>query len=440
MKRVIILFVLCSMILAACTGGEKPVAAPTAEQASGGIQPAQEEAASQGSKPAQPAGPAMERLAVGLDVEILDVQMFDALQGWAIGTTGSDDHILRTFDNGQTWKDLTPPEPVGSGAVKKATSFFFSLNEGWVTYYPEGGAQPAAVWYTTDSGKTWTASESLDAKGLDTVKLMTERLFFVDAKTGWLALTGEQTADSQPGVIYRTTNGGARWERIFDASADANSIGRCCRTGMAFLDKNVGIVTMMDSTNPKPQAFWTSDGGKSWKQQDVPPADEKLFAVSACGTLSPSAFSAQGVVVVVDCIEFAGMLKTHHPFIYFTTDQGQTWKWMEAPLAQIADGKWETIDRVFRIKFLDAQVGWLFVEDVYTHKDAGKNKQLMQMFQTRDGGQTWKKVTTSQWFGKFSFLSADVGWAAIIAGSDAAMLKTADGGSKWDSFQPTIRE
>jgi photosystem II stability/assembly factor-like uncharacterized protein len=89
---------------------------------------------------------------------------------------------------------------------------------------------------------------------------------------------------------------------------------------------------------------------------------------------------------------------------------------------------------------LDAQIGWVFVEDTYIHKkDPNKNEIKNQIYQTRDGGQTWTKIDTTLWFGQYSFLNADQGWAATLAAKTYSLIQTTDGGKKWLKITPVIR-
>jgi hypothetical protein len=144
--------------------------------------------------------------------------------------------------------------------------------------------------------------------------------------------------------------------------------------------------------------------------------------------------------MVVDCLEFNVMEQKHYAYLYLTTDRGQNWQWLELPWIAVAEGKWETIVRVPKVLFIDAQVGWFFIEDAYTHKDPSKNTTKNQMWQTRDGGQNWTKIGTTLWFGQYNFLNADVGWAIATQADTHILVKTTDGGGKWLTFQPTVRE
>jgi len=45
----------------------------------------------------------------------VEIHMLDPRQGWSVAVdSGQDRHILRTQDSGQTWQDVTPPEPASA--------------------------------------------------------------------------------------------------------------------------------------------------------------------------------------------------------------------------------------------------------------------------------------------------------------------------------------
>ncbi|MEW5868665.1 MAG: hypothetical protein AB1894_05265 [Chloroflexota bacterium] len=448
MKRAITFIMLVSLALAACSGGEVtptvvPTALPTAPQATAVMVVAATATTASGV----PAGPVIAHLEAGKEVFMRYVSMFDQLRGWAVGAgvvdTG-DDYILKTYDSGQTWLDVTPPEPASEGGkFKYAAAYFSSLEQGVVTYYPtDPVSQPSIFWLTNDGGKTWQPSQPLDAQGLEAAALTLEKLYFANNQYGWLLLKGEPGAGQSPAVLYGTRDGGASWERLIDPNSnDKGSIGECCRTGMAFMDDKVGLITSVTSPNPKPHFNITRDGGKTWQPIELLPADEELFSRSLCGTFSPSVLSTQSLALVVECTEFIGMEQKYTPYLYVTNDQGNSWAWVSVPVTPLAEGKWEKIEREQRVMFFDAQNGWFLIEDVYTGKDPKNNMSLTQVYKTSDGGQTWTRHKKNfSWIGQYSFLNLDVGWAIAKLGKVPSFVKTTDGGGKWVELFPTIRD
>lgn len=441
MKRISIFLIVLCVILASCTSGKPVTPIPTAAKVAGiSLTPSAEDI------PVNPeessSGAVIPRLAPGTPITIQAIQMFDPLRGWAVGSVkDSDDHVLATYDSGQTWQDVTPSQPQSSeGHSLRAQAYFTSPELGWVTYYPDDYvAEFSLIWYTKDGGKSWqsTSPEISDIDG----DFQLETIYFFDNENGWLVFSGSPGAGQAPAIIYHTSDGGKKWALISSPSSEDNgTIGRCCRTGLDFLDANTGLITSSVGPDPVPAVNWTLNGGSSWEAQQIPPADEKLFANAQCGTFSPNSLSDQSVLLVVDCVEFIGMEQKHSPFLYFTTDLGKNWQWVAMPLAQIADGEWESVDREYQTYFHDAKTGWIFVQDRYFHKNTTKNQLMSQMFQTTDGGQTWTKVNTMIWIGHYSFVNPETGWAVAVSGPTQMLVKTTDGGKKWLSLYPTISQ
>jgi photosystem II stability/assembly factor-like uncharacterized protein len=443
MKRGLTLLIAICLILSACTKTATPV--PTAEKASGGIATPEtkpEEVKATQVAAATPSGAPIEHLKSGDFVYISRIQMFDPTRGWGAGHSGSgDDRLLATLDAGQTWADFTPPEPASTGETTKRAAFFFtSFEKGWVVYHSEDlDPQLPFIWYTTNSGNTWTVSEALDAKGMEGGAFKFQDLAFINDQTGWLVLTGDPGAGQAPAIIFRTTNGGQKWDRIVDPQSDkSGSIGECCQTGMAFLDDKVGIITSLVPPSPQPHVNWTKDGGKTWTEQMIPVADETVFTISLCGTESPVVVGAT-LILVVDCTEYTGMIEKHTPYLYFTTNQGQSWQFRELPITPYAEGKWSSLTRTNEIVFVDAQTGWYFTEDFYAGTQEGVFETKNQIFQTTDGGQTWTKINRAVWIGQYSFVNPQVGFAAALFNTAYTLVKTTDGGNNWAKLSPTVK-
>jgi|SRR5271157_144977 len=106
-------------------------------------------------------GPAIPHLAAGQTFDITYIHMVDTNQGWGIGGPAqAEDHVFRTQTGGQTWHDVTPPQPVPTaGESIAALGFFADASNGWVVYGPaESSTVPpyVLVWFTHDGGTSWT--------------------------------------------------------------------------------------------------------------------------------------------------------------------------------------------------------------------------------------------------------------------------------------------
>ena len=115
-------------------------------------------------------GEPIARLAPGTRLVLESIWMMDAATGWAAGGVNDDRaHILTTSNGGETWRDVTPPEPVTENAsILAVAAFFLDADTGWAAFQraptAEGFLAPI-VWRTTDRGETWVQGEPLDVSG-----------------------------------------------------------------------------------------------------------------------------------------------------------------------------------------------------------------------------------------------------------------------------------
>ncbi len=247
--------------------------------------------------------------------------------------------------------------------------------------------------YQTAAGQTWQT--------LSSVPILTRYndVHFVTAATGWIV--------NGSGQIYRTTNGGATWEKQFEQStAHFRSIG--------FLDSlhgwagNVGPGEFgaSDST----VLYHTNDGGQSW-------APMTTF-------LGPKPRGLCGMHVVNDSVICAvGRVRGPAAFAR-TTNAGRTWQArdMNALAAGLID-----------VYFFNADTG-LAVGLTNVNHD---NSSGVVLF-TSDGGATWEKQFTTrrtgEWCWKISFPTRRIGYVSLQRNSQSPIyfLKTSDGGRTWE--------
>ena len=96
------------------------------------------------------------------------VHFFDKKHGWAVG---SDNLILKTDDSGLTWVEISKPNALFSGPIKKV--HFSTQNHGWII------GLRGKILYTTNGGKSWVKQNSNLQSGL-------LDLFFTSKSEGWI--------------------------------------------------------------------------------------------------------------------------------------------------------------------------------------------------------------------------------------------------------------
>ncbi|MBS1250600.1 MAG: Ycf48-like protein [Chloroflexi bacterium] len=382
--------------------GEATVSAPTASPS-----------------PDSGTAPHLRPLTSGDEVILSRIAMIDHSTGWGIGhQSQSDDHILYTRDGGQTWSDVTPPEPSPQqGEPRKvAWGYFADAQNAWVIYaYAEWRVVPPSprVWATNDGGLSWQASGELDLTGQEEF-FRPEGFSFPDLEHGWLLIHIGGGMHHDYSLLFRTSDGGGTWERLVDPfKTSLQSLGN---TGLAFADEKVGWVTK-DNMGVMFGAFWehSEDGGRNWESSflPAPPELDWMEEPNACRTEDLHFTSAHTAALIVNCRTFEEEEERSLTYIYVTGDRGQNWQYAKLP------------SPVDELDFIDYQTGWATGRDIYT---------------TTDGGLSWVKIKTVNWDGQFSFVDSQTGWAVASNEEDAVLVKTENGGRTWALLEPVISD
>lgn len=367
-----------------------------------------------------PVSPVIPHLQPGQVITITWIHMLDAARGWAIGGPGQgSDHVLTTVDAGQTWRDVTPPEPTLVEGNLSAIGFFADIDAAWVIYRSQAHMvipDTPVVWRTLDGGRTWLSSAALDLQDLNEFYWPSD-LVFVDSQHGWLLLHVGVGMGHDYVALFRTNDGGKTWDRLLDPYGDSG-IQACQKTGITFPSSEIGWLTgNCDGLMTGAFLFQTTDGGLTWQTVVLPAPVDAPHVLSEtdslCGTHSPVFINNQTGKLIVHCTDYTQDSVTDHNYLYSTMDGGVTWIAYTSPAG--------------RLSFVAGESGWVLGRDLY---------------HTADDGQTWVKVKTVNWDGQFSFVSDKLGWAVASSETDAGMLialmQTTDGGKNWFELKPVI--
>jgi photosystem II stability/assembly factor-like uncharacterized protein len=369
-------------------------------------------------------GPAIQHLNAGQKIDITYIHMVDTNLGWGIGgLSQASDHVFRTQDGGNTWHDVTPPQPApAAGNAVAALGYFKDASTGWVVYGPIdwGGVPPyILVWSTHDGGNSWTYG-AIYSSSVYAETFRPLYMDFIDSHNGWvLVLLGEGMMHEYV-ALFGTQDGGATWTDITDPLSQ-NDIQSFPKTGMVFVDSQNGWLTRdAQGVDQAPHVIRTSDGGVTWTRIDLPaPAGTTgWFDNNACGMYDPFVLSLSSAIFAMKCLDTV-TYHVQHDYLYTTSDGGQTWK--SAPLP--AD--FTIPDSGGALYFSDAQTGLAFSR---------------MMYRTQDGGQTWTPVRplAVNWDGQFSFIDMLNAWAVARDSGQIALVKTSNGGLTWTDLLPVV--
>ena len=113
------------------------------------------------------------------DVFLKDIYFIDSVNGWAAGENGT---ILNSFNAGETWNlQFSEIDTLLDITTSFEKIFFTDLNHGWAVGWssiPFGG-EPGIIYRTIDGGVNW---ESIYSNQLESFT----DLWFINADTGWV--------------------------------------------------------------------------------------------------------------------------------------------------------------------------------------------------------------------------------------------------------------
>ena len=357
-----------------------------------------------------PVEPTMARLAPGTALTITQIRMYrSALRGWALGgATGGADHVLRTYDGGKTWRDVTPPQPESRGNSPGVRAFFHpSLSPiAWIVYQevPSPDANPTA-WKTGDGGKSWLPVElpmpvppSMQATAQGVV-------FGTDDQTVWYISTNRRRDGAVSIDLFLSRNGGQDWVR--NPSTLLSDFFMAEAAELVAQDGDSAYLAGIQGCEDCPALMETHDGGFSWREVELPPPPGELSESALC--------RASNLVWVPGRIAFRLICKEGEgaPQVSFsyTSFGGVEWGILPDPYPEGL------------IAFVDSDTGYLL----------GR-----RILNTADGGHSWAYVKTVAWDGQFSFANSSDGWAVARSGEAIALVRTSDGGRTWKELKPVV--
>jgi photosystem II stability/assembly factor-like uncharacterized protein len=252
-----------------------------------------------------------------------------------------------------------------------------------------------------DRGETWE-------ERLPPPQVINGNISFVDDRNGWLLTAGSPATGcmAQYFGVWRTTDGAATWQKVFEDSFSASS---GCKSQLAFVDAGHGYISVSQRDAP-PAILRTTDCGRTWSRSAVL-ADPPGFAFSPSVTRLDlgSAVADFGSTLLVSAIGQVASQYTR--YVYRSVDRGASWSY------------WRTLPNTMGIVFL-TPTRWLQLALASGGSD-----------ETTDAGATWHSVPTDyrQAAGvapQVAFGDASTGYATVRS----SLQRTTDGGAHWTNL------
>ncbi|QQE79521.1 YCF48-related protein [Alicyclobacillus sp. SO9] len=323
---------------------------------------------------------------------LASLQMIDSNMGWA---TGPKRRVWVTADGGKKWGNVTPK---GFSASSSTVVRVFGLDakHAWVAVTNDSSVDnPVAIFHTSSGGKSWSKQQFSDVGDPIT-------LHFRNSREGWIALMQGAAAGSESETIYDTNNGGTTWSKVGFVNLHGGPLPFYGdKTGASFINKDHGWATGFTSANGHIYLYQTTDGGKTWTLQQVTvPSQLKNTEITS---YPPMFYNQQeGILPVSD-----GSTLT----AYRTTDGGRTWAPGKVVQSSVANQE------------ITAPSFPTFNDGFATDGE--------KFFKTTDGGQTWSSLTPNvslRNISELEFTSSTNGWALM---NTRVLYHTTDGGHIW---------
>lgn len=239
--------------------------------------------------------------------------------------------------------------------------------------------------------------------------------YFLSPSVGWASSSQYNPDGSCTLTIYKTTNGGAGWQK-----EPAIPIKFCANGGVesfTFRDALHGwmsVATVRGLTTNAGQVYSTSDGGVTWRALALEPPGDLWFTSATTGWL------------------VAGQVPTVSNLLLVTDDGGQTWRLVKLPLPAEQEGQ-QTMAYVGAPMWFTAEAGFIAVG--YESGAQPNTLVTLAFYLTSDGGATWQMVKQQQFSANFGGVPEDtaIGGHGYVGYGDT-LLYSADVGLSWTTL------
>lgn len=337
------------------------------------------------------------------------LQMY-GMDGWM--WTGSE--LLHTKDGGAHWDKVSLPVTVKpySEAVTVLNAASVRVAVGIVSHRQAS----VEVLRSQDGGVSWQKSYILENLPGQSSGQVPASMTFVGETNGWMTTNVPQSGmgGASPGGLYRTTNGAESWQQVHPIGFPEGSVPF---EWVSFVTPQMGFTVAARQanadagvTNGQYRLYRSADGGGHWSQASVP-----LPKADGVNILAPQFSGSTGYLeAVVEHQNTASLV------LFKSTDMGTTWHQVHifpgqsagtAVLSVSQQAVWVYWDkalwvshnqggsfsqlpnaprRVTGLDMVDAVTGYA-VTAVTLSATAGESH---VMYETKDGGRTWTKVST----------------------------------------------
>src|SRR5208282_6007414 len=194
---------------------------------------------------------------------------------WTRNSVSIGDGIYKSTDGGDSWTSL------GLKDTERIAKILIDPKDGNTVYACAPGklwsdSDDRGVYKTTDGGKTWTkilkGANASTGCSMITMSSKDSKTLFAGMwdfrRKGWTFRSGGEnaTAPSASG-LFKTTDGGATWTPLDEASAKGLPHKPWGRIAVTIAPSNPDVVYALVES-PHSAIFRSADGGKTWERRD----------------------------------------------------------------------------------------------------------------------------------------------------------------------------
>ncbi|MFI5087310.1 MAG: WD40/YVTN/BNR-like repeat-containing protein, partial [Terriglobales bacterium] len=223
--------------------------------------------------------------------------------------------VWKTTDAGATWKPLTDKQPFTSiGSIAVADSDHNTIYVGTGEACIRGNITYGdGVWKSVDGGKNWTHVGLPDSRQIGAVIVHPANPNIV-----YVAALGHVYAPSAERGIYRTTDGGATWQKVLFVNDKTGGIDvvfdpQNPNTAFASMWEVSRTPWSLSSGGPGSGLYRSTDGGNTWKRlegQGLPDGVLGRIGVSVSGADSNRVYA---------------LIEAKEGGLFSSDDGGDTW-------------------------------------------------------------------------------------------------------------------
>ncbi|SHO61311.1 VPS10 domain-containing protein [Algoriphagus zhangzhouensis] len=327
------------------------------------------------------------------------------------GSTGGG--VWKTVDSGITWKPVSDGYFGGSiGSVAVSQSDTSVVYAGGGEYTVRGNVSYGyGIWKSKDAGKTW------ERAGLDKSRFVARlKIHPTNPDIVYAAVLGDIFKPSDERGVYKTTDGGATWEKVLYESEIAGAIDlvfdpKDPETLYASTWELKRTPYSLESGGPGSKMFKSTDGGKTWedltKKEGFPEGVLGIMGVDVSPVNSNKVFA---------------IIENENGGVFVSDDAGESWTKTNED-RNLRQRAWY-YSRIFADP-QDEEI--VYVLNVSYHKST-------------DGGKTFKSANAPHGDHHDLWIDPNNNQRMVIADDGGAQVSE-DGGKNWSTYynQPTAQ-